>query len=153
MKHLIITLLLLAAVSPAMAQSQTLVLHHADGRTTEVELYTMPRIQMKSDKMIITSQGISQEYSKTDVLRFTYKGVGTGISNVCPATSFRIDEDRITFHGVPETGAVKIYDAQGMQIPVGMTTVGSDAVLLLAQLPKGVYLVSINERTIKIVRP
>lgn len=153
MKQLIITLLLLATASMTMAQGQTLVLHHADGKTTEVELYTLPRIQMTADKMIITVQGISQEYSKTDVLRFTYKGVGTGINNVSPTTSFRIDEDRITFHGVPETGAVKIFDAKGMQIPVSLTAVGSDTVLSLAQLPKGVYLVTINERTIKIVRP
>lgn len=153
MKQLIIMLLLLLPAARTAAQGQTLVLHHADGKTSEVELYTMPRIQMTADKMVITVQGVSQEYAKADVLRFTYKGVGTGISSVSPATSFRVDEDRITFHGVPEADAVKVYNAKGMQIPVGLTADGSDAVLSFASLPQGVYLVSINGRTLKFIKP
>jgi hypothetical protein len=155
MKKSLFTLLavFLLTAAQAAAQSPTLVLHHADGKTSEVELYTMPRIQMTADKMVITVQGVSQEYAKADVLRFTYKGVGTGISSVSPATSFRVDEDRITFHGVPEADAVKVYNAKGMQIPVGLTADGSDAVLSFASLPQGVYLVSINGRTLKFIKP
>lgn len=154
MKKSLFTLLavFLLTAAQAAAQSPTLVLHHADGKTSEVELYTMPRIQMTADKMVITVQGVSQEYAKADVLRFTYKGVRTGISSVSPTTSYRVDEDRITFHGVPEADAVKVYNAKGMQIPVGLTADGSDAVLSFASLPQGVYLVSINGRTLKFIR-
>ena len=153
MKQLIIMLLLLLPAARAAAQGPTLVLHHADGKTSEVELYTMPRIQMKADKTVITVQGVSQEYAKSDVVRFTYKGVGTGISSVSPTTSYRVDEDRITFHGVPEADAVKVYNAKGMQIPVRLSTDGNDAVLSLASLPQGVYLVNINGRTFKFIKP
>ena len=155
MNKKLLLLLMVVLMLPAIAKAQTptLVLHHADGKTSEVELYTMPRIQMTADKMVITVQGVSQEYAKADVLRFTYKGVGTGISSVSPATSFRVDEDRITFHGVPEADAVKVYNAKGMQLPVGLTADGSDAVLSFASLPQGVYLVSINGRTLKFIKP
>lgn len=156
MKKVLLFILLAGLLLPAVrvcAEGQTLVLHHADGTTSEVELYTLPRIQITDDKMVINVQGISQEYQKADVVRFTYKGVGTGISYVSPTTSFRVDEDRITFHGVPEADAVKVYDAKGMQIPVSLTAAGTDSVLSLASLPQGVYLVSINGRTIKFIRP
>ena len=156
MKKKLILLMLAGLLWPAAevsAQGQTLVLHHADGKTTEVELYTLPRIQMAADKMIITSQGVSQEFAKADVVRFTYKGFGTGISAVQPETRYRVDEDRVTFYGINGTDRISVYNAGGVQIPVRLTTQGNDAVLSLAQLPQGVYLVTINGRTLKFIRP
>ena len=137
----------------AKAQTPTLVLHHVDGKTSEMELYTMPRIQMTDTKMVITVQGSKQEFNKTDVVRFTFKGVGTGINAVKSETRYRVDKDRVTFYGVSSTDRISVHNASGMQIPVHLTTDGSDAVLSLAQLPQGVYLVTINGRTLKFIRP
>ena len=155
MKNLLLVLLMAALALPAAmkAQTPTLVLHHADGKTSEVELYTMPRIQFQADKMIITSQGVSQEFAKADVVRFTYKGFGTGISTVQPETRYRVDEDHVTFYGINGTDRISVYNASGVQIPVRLTADGNDAVLSLAQLPSGVYLVTINGRTLKFIRP
>ncbi|MBR1388892.1 MAG: T9SS type A sorting domain-containing protein [Prevotella sp.] len=156
MKKLFILAVLAGLLMPAakvLAQGQTLVLHHADGKTSEVELFTMPRIQLTADKMIITAQGTSLEYAKTDVVRFTYKGVGTGISNVGPETRYRIDQDRVTFFGISSTDRVSVYNAGGVQIPVRLSSDGHDAVLSLADLPQGVYLVTINGKTLKFIRP
>ena len=144
--------LLLPALRVA-AQSQTLVLHHADGKISEVELYTMPRIQMTADKMIITVQGTRQEYDKTDVVRFTYKGIGSGINTVKPEMSYRIDEDRVTFYGIGQADRITVTNTSGMQLPVRLMAEGRNAVLSLAQLPQGVYLITINGRTLKFIRP
>ena len=155
MKNLLLVLLMAALALPSAikAQTPTLVLHHADGKTSEVELYTMPRIQMTADKMIVTVQGSRQEFSKADVQRFTYKGIATGISTVKPETRYRVDEDRVTFYGVSAADRISVYNSGGVQIPVRLTANGTEAVLSLAQLPKGVYLVSINGRTFKFIRP
>ena len=154
-KKLIILMLagLLWSAAEVAAQGQILVLHHADGKTTEVELYTLPRIQMAADKMTITSQGVSQEFAKADVVRFTYKGINSGISVVKPETRYRVDEDQVTFYGISATDRISVYNASGVQIPVRLTADGNDAVLSLAQLPQGVYLVTINGRTLKFIRP
>lgn len=135
------------------AQGQTLVLHHANGKTTEVELYTLPRIQMTDDKMVITVQGSKQEFEKTDVVRFTYKGIGTGISTMKPQTSYRVDEDRVTFYDISPADRISVYNTSGVQIPVRPANDGNKAVLSLAQLPSGVYLVTINGRTLKFILP
>lgn len=154
-KKLLILLLagLLLPTAKMAAQSQTLVLWHADGTTTEVELYTLPRIQMQADKMVITSQGVSQEFAKSDVLRFTYKGVGTGISQLNPQMTYRVDEDRVTFYGISTTDRISVYNTGGMQIPVRLTADGNKSVLSLSSLPSGVYLVNVNGRTLKFIRP
>ena len=151
-----IILMLVGLLLPATmmaSQGQTLVLHHANGKTTEIELYTLPHIQMKADKMLIMSQGVTQEFAKSDVVRFTYKGIVTGINNVKPETRYRVDEDRVTFYGISVTDRISVYNAGGVQIPVSLTADGKDAVLSLNQLPSGVYLVNINGRTLKFIRP
>ena len=156
MKKKLLVLLLAGFMLPTakiVAQSQTLVLWHADGTTTEVELYTLPRIQMQADKMVITSQGVSQEFAKSDVLRFTYKGIGTGISQVNPQTAYRVDEDRVTFYGISTTDRISVYTTGGMQIPVRLMADGNKSVLSLNSLPSGVYLINVNGRTLKFIRP
>lgn len=156
MKKKLIILMLAGLLWPAAevaAQGQVLVLHHADGKTTEVELYTLPRIQFQADKMVIISQDVSQEFAKADVVRFTFKGVGTDISNVKSATRYRVDEDCVTFYDVSSADRISVYNAGGVQIPVSLTADGSNAVLSLTQLPSGVYLITINGRTLKFIRP
>ena len=156
MKKKLLLLLLAGLILPAVrvvAQTQTLVLHHASGKTTEIDLITMPRIQMTDAKMMITAMNVTQEFEKTDVLRFTFKGFGTGISTVRPETRYRVDEDQVTFYDVSAVSRISVHNSSGMQIPVRLTSDGNKAVLSLAQLPSGVYLVSINGRTLKFIRP
>ena len=155
MKKKLLVLLMAALMLPAAmkAQTPTLVLHHADGKTSEVELYTMPRIQMTANKMIISVQDTKQEFDKSDVVRFTYKGIATGINAVKPETRYRVDEDHVTFYGISSADRISVHNTGGVQMPVRLTSDGSDAVLSLAQLPKGIYLVTINGRTLKFIRP
>ena len=75
MKRTVFLLFVLASVGINGLQAQTLVLHHADGTTTDVELYTQPRVEFQNDRVLITSPVLSMDYAKADVLRFTYKGV------------------------------------------------------------------------------
>ena len=159
MKRNLLIILLVGLLLPAAkvcAEGQTLVLHHADGTTSEVELQTMPRIRLSADKMTITSQGISQEYAKTDVVRFTYKGVGTGITTVKPTARYRVEDNgQVTFYGTAaEAGRIRVYNSNGVQMPVSLSNDGAgNAILPLNTLPQGVYIVNINGRTIKFIRP
>ena len=68
----------------------TLVLWHADGTTTDVQLKLMPKVELKDDKVIITSSVLNMEYPKNDILRFTYKGNGTNV--VVPPTAHNVGE-------------------------------------------------------------
>ena len=47
--------------------SQTLVIHHADGTITDVELYTRPVVTFQEDKILISSPVLSMEYPKVGV--------------------------------------------------------------------------------------
>lgn len=135
------------------AAAQTLVLHHANGGTTDVELYTQPRIEFQGDRVLITSPVLNMEYPKTDILRFTYKGKSLAVTSPKAEGDMSRDGDRLVFHNVKGTDQVAVYTANGIRVPVRLTRSGNDAVLSLSQIPQGVYLLSINGRTSKFTKP
>lgn len=71
---------LLSSMSNIHVNAQTLVLQHANGKTADVELLTLPKVQFQNDKVLITSTVLNMELPKDDVLNFTFKGKGTGIN-------------------------------------------------------------------------
>lgn len=141
------------SVGNSALQAQTLVLHHSDGTTTDVELYTQPRVEFQNDRVVITSSVFNMDYAKTDVLRFTYRGGGLGISTPKAETDVTRDGDRLVFHGVKKSDAVAVYKPNGIRVPVRLTLNSTDATLSLASIPSGVYLLSVNGRTSKFTRP
>ena len=151
-RKLILFALLLTAIG---LRAQTLVLHHKDGTTTDVELYTQPRVEFQGNRVLITSTVLDMEYPKDNVLRFTYKGSGahTAISNLKGEADYSRDGDRLVFHNVKATDAVALYRTNGIRVPVRLTVNGTDAVLPLSEIPSGVYLLSVNGRTSKFTKP
>lgn len=145
--------LLLVLIGSTRAFAQTLVLHHPGGTTTDVELYTQPRVEFQGDMVVITSPVLNMEYPKDEVLRFTYKGGSLSVSGPKGDADVSHDGDRLVFHNVKPTDQVAVYTASGIRVPVHLQRSGSDAALSLSQIPTGVYLLSVNGRTSKFTRP
>ena len=134
------------------ATAQTLVLHHANGSTTDVELYTMPQVKFQNDKVLITSTILSMEYPKQDVLRFTYKASSTGFSNTQSKAKVSEENGQLVFHDINSSDKIAVYNAKGIRIPVRIQHSGSSATLPLSAIPSGVYLLNVNGRTSKFTK-
>ncbi|MBR1933006.1 MAG: hypothetical protein IJ841_04895 [Prevotella sp.] len=134
-------------------RAQTLVLHHADGTTTDVELFTQPTVQFVNDKVVIASTVLSMEYPKEQVVRFTYRGSTLGVQAPKAEADYSREADRLVFHGIKATDCVAVYKPNGIRVPVRIALNGTDAVLPLSQIPQGVYLLSVNGRTSKFTKP
>ena len=152
-KSFFLCLLLLTLFCSLQVTAQKLVLHHADGTTTDVELYTQPRVEFQNDRVVITSAVLNMDYAKADVLRFTYRGGGLGISTPKTEADYSRSSDQLVFHGIKSSDAVAIYKPNGIRVPVRLSLTGTDAVLPLSQIPQGVYLLSVNGRTSKFTKP
>ena len=131
------------------ASAQTLVLQHANGTTTDVELYTQPQVKFQNDKVLITSTVLDMEFPKENVLRFTYKGSTVGISSPNAETEYTKEGNRLVFHNVKSGDEVSVYKTDGIRVPVRLTRAGSDIVLHLSAIPSGVYLLNFNGQTSK----
>ena len=134
-------------------KAQTLVLHHADGTTTDVQLYLMPRIQFQNDRVLITSSVLDMDYPKENVLRFSYKGVTNIIDTVKNKADFNRKNGQLVFHGTQQSDHVAVYNAKGIRVPVTLTRKGDDVTLPLSAIPSGVYVLSVNGRTSKFTKP
>lgn len=133
-------------------QAQTLVLHHANGKTTDVELYTQPQVKFVGNKVLITSTVLDMEYDKQDVLRFTYKGGSTGISTPNAKADVSQENGQLVFHGVKSTDKIMVHTVKGILVPVRLQHSGSSATLPLSAIPSGVYLLTVNGRTSKFTK-
>ena len=149
---LMILVLLLALFNSEKIHAQTLILWHPDGMTTEVDLFTQPRIQFANDKMLITSSVVDLEYDKSNIIRFTFKGNKTGINVPKVGSNFEQKDDQIIFHDVKSSDHVAVYYTNGIRVPVRLSFQGKDAILSLSTLPIGVYLVSVNGQTSKFTK-
>lgn len=154
MKKLLTIFLLLFTALTSMAQGNaTLVLWHADGTTTDVALYLMPKVVFSGHKVFITSSVLDMEYNKSDILRFSYKGSGTGIATPKIEADYMKEGDRLIFHGITSTDKVAIYTTNGIRVPAHLTAAGDGMTLSLSSIPQGVYVLSVNGRTSKFTRP
>ena len=153
-KILTLFLFLLAFSQQAMAQDKaTLVLYHADGTTTDVALYLKPRVVFDGDMVRITSTVLDMEYPKANILRFSYKGSGTGITAPKNDADYTREGDRLVFHGISSTDKVAVYTTNGIRVPVCLSAASDDVTLSLSSIPQGVYVLSVNGKTSKFVRP
>lgn len=134
-------------------QAQTLVLHHANGTTTDVQLYTMPQVRFEGDRVLITSSVLNMEYPKQDVLRFTYKGGTLGISSPNAKANVSQENGQLVFHSIKGTDQIAVHTANGVRVPIRIRRSGSTATLPLNVLSKGVYLLTVNGRTSKFTKP
>ena len=145
-----VCLLCLAGISNISAQ--TLVLHHANGTTTDVQLYNLPKVKFEGDKVLITSTVLDMEYPKEDVLRFTYKGGALGISKPNGRAEYSQENGQLVFRGIKSTDNIAIHTAKGVRVPVSIQRSGSTATLPLNALSRGVYLLTLNGRTSKFTK-
>lgn len=153
MKRVFSMLCLLLQIGISKASAQTLVLHHANGTTTDVELLTQPQVKFQNNMVFITSTVLKMEYPKEDVLTITYKGKATGIKDVKGNVSYTQKNGLLVFHGIKSTEGIAIYNAKGVRIPVSIRRSGDDATFSLSSIPSGVYLLNVNGKTSKFTKP
>ena len=133
---------------------ETLVLWHANGTTTEISLYKKPRITFTENKVMIQGSGVNFEYPMEDVIKFTYKkeNVINELNAPTNYPDFTRDDERIVFNGINSADEVALYKLNGTRVTIQPIKVDNKFILLLNSVPKGMYLLHINDRTFKIIR-
>ena len=146
-----IVFLLLFGKVFAHAQTQKLVLWHTDGHTSNIELYTKPHVTFEKDKILVTSLVLDMEYRAEDIVKFTYEGVKTGIDTRESSLDYTQENGQIVFNGVSDVNKIAVYKLNGIRVPVRLIQQGNRTILSLSSVPAGGYLLSVNNRTSKIL--
>ena len=148
-----LSFLLVAFLCSARASAQTLVLHHSDGSTTDIALYTEPSVKFTAEKVLVTSSVLNIEYDIDDILRFTYKGEETDFDSPKSDGGYTREHDRIVFHDLKSTHDVNVVTLKGHRLAVRLILSGTDVVLPLSETPSGMFLITVSGKTFKVMKP
>ena len=156
----VLLLLLMALVLPMVAsaddETQRLVVWHKNGEKTYFELNEMPETTFEGGLLVIRSSKTTVSYQMENILRYTYEGVSTSITDLQPSERAVIiakDGDGVTFRNLPGGSAVSVYSTNGVLLEQRTAIEGQPLTVSVAQRPAGVYVVKAGKETIKLMKP
>lgn len=149
MKKIALSLLIaLSCISAKAADGKSLFVSFNDGSKIEFALSTLPEVNFGNDQMTVKSTATTASYELWKVSTFTY-GTTTGIKQV-GNNKFAFEGDRIIVDGT--NNKVSAFALDGKAIKLSPITAGDKTIINLSELTHGVYIIKINNKSIKVAR-
>ena len=150
MKKIALSLLVtLSCISAKAADGKSLFGSLNDGSKIEFALSTLPEVTFGNDQMTVTSTATTASYELKKVSTFTY-GTTTGIKQVETNNKFAFEGDRIIVEGT--NNKVRAFALDGTAVTLSPILAGDKTIIPLEELTHGVYLIIINNKSIKVAR-
>lgn len=150
MKKIALSLLIaLSCISAKAADGKSLFVSFNDGSKIELALSTLPEVTFGNDKMTVKSTATTVCYELWKVSTFTY-GTTTGIKQVETNNKFAFEGDRIIVDGT--NNKINAFALDGKAIGLSPTTAEGKTIINLNALTHGVYIIKINNKSIKVAR-
>ena len=147
MKKIALSLLIaLSCISAKAADGKSLFVSFNDGSKIEFALSTQPEITFGNDKMTVTSTATTASYELWKVSPFTY-GITTGIQQIEANSKFAFEGDRLIVDGPHNKVSAFALDGKAVSLLAGDKTI-----IPLDELTHGVYIIKINNKSIKVAR-
>ena len=99
--------------------------------------------------MTVKSTATTASYELWKVSTFTY-GTTTGIKQVETNNKFAFEGDRIIVDGT--NNKVSAFALDGKNIKLSPITVGDKTIINLSELTNGVYIIKINNKSLKVAK-
>lgn len=150
MKKIALSLLVaLSYLTVKAADGKSLFVTFNDGQKVEFALSKAPEVTFGNDQMTIKTTEATASYELWKVSTFTY-GTTTGIKDVEANKNVALEGNRIIIDGT--NNKVSAFALDGKAIHLSPTTLGSKTIIHLDELTQGVYVIKINNKSIKIAR-
>ncbi len=150
MKKLALSLwVALCCLSANAANDKSLFVTFNDGTKVEFALATMPEVTFGNDQMTITTTEATASYELWKVSTFTY-GTTTGIQQSEVNNQVVREGNRLIIDG--SNNKIRIFALDGKAVSISPNVVGNKTVVNLDQLTQGIYIIKINNKSIKIAR-
>ena len=149
MKRLI-TILLLAIPSFMMADTYNYLTLTSTSMEQSIALKSVRKITFEgSDIVVTTTDGATTSMPLANFSQFSFTSVADGIRSIArPAADLCIEAGRIVADG---QGLLLIYNANG-QVVRQQYVSGSRSEVQLYDLPHGLYIARLGNRTLKVIR-
>lgn len=153
-KPIVLSLLLLFFSLVAMAENvQTqLVVWTKDGNKVAFALEEKPKITFTETELVITTNK-DNHYALENMAKFTYEQIPAGIKNLLDDNqAFLLDGESLLFPSLKANSTVSVFTLNGTTIFKKTVKSDGEYAFPLVHLQTGVYMVSVNGLTYKIVK-
>ena len=136
-------------------ENPILVVWKADGTKAYYELNDMPETTFEGGKLVIRTQSAMVEYPMSEVLRYTYDGVGTnGVSKVrgLHGAMVKRELNSVTIVNLKEDSEVQLFNSEGTLLDTKTSNGEEPVVISVANQPNGVYMVKYESQTLKLIK-
>ena len=150
MKKIALSLLIaLSSISAKATDGKSLFVSFNDGSKIEFALSTLPEVTFGNDKMTVKSTATTASYELWKVSTFTY-GTTTGSKQVETNNKLAFEGDRIIVDGT--NNKISTFALDGKAIKLSPTTAEGKTIINLNALTHDVYIIKINNKSIKVAR-
>lgn len=140
--------MLVCAAAGFAATGMSLFITFTDNTKVEFALAEQPTVTIADDVLTVTTSSTTATYTLQKVNTFTY-GSSTAIRTVSN-DGVIIGSDQIIVTGT--NPRLRIFALNGTAVKVEPKVVGDRTIVSLNNLSKGVYIISINGKSLKIAR-
>ena len=129
-------------------QDRTIVIWLLDGTQTRVQMDSHPLITFDDGDIVnIMSKGITMDYPSKNILKITYESqIPISIKDF----TFKQDREYIFFDNNIQESNIHLYTIDGKSIPHRIVNYNGRSVLPFSSLSKGIYVLKVNNKGIKI---
>ena len=137
-------------------QAETnLVVWKKDGNKVAFALTEKPKVTFNENSLMINTTTVSVSYDLEDMAKFTYEDSGEeGIRNIenDKESSFKFDGEMLLFPSLKAGSKVAIHNLGGVLVFARTIEAAGDYSFPISHLDKGVYVVSVDGLTYRIVK-
>lgn len=150
-RHIILVLLMTFSLT-AIAEEYNFVVWTKLGEQINFPLSEKPKLTHYNDNFIVTTSTTMVEYPKTDIKKFTLL-IPDGVDNIENSNANLLQQDNsLICRGFRDGSIVKIFNING-QLLSAETINNEDVYIIdLSTFNKGIYIVSTESITYKIIR-
>ena len=134
-----------------------LVIETNNSKKHSYSLEDNPVISFDSNRLIIKTEKIELSYQISDIVKYYFvEEDDTSISSINgDANNIHFNytnNDFILIEGIAEEDNVNVYEINGRTCHVNITRSKDSVIVELKNLPKGIYLVKVNNHSFKLIR-
>ena len=154
MKKIIFILACILGSTIASAQNtDALFVKLQNGHVNAFYLAEKPVITMQGTSMVITGGSVNTSYERAEVEKIYFGNmVGVEDINAINQTFHYVDGENVRITGLADKTKVTVVSLDGKSISTQQSGHSGNVTISLANLPKGVYIISYGNRSVKIRR-
>lgn len=133
----------------------SLVIWKTNGERINILLNENPKVTFTENEMTITTKMNKVSFSATDVIRFTYEDIPTGINNVAKGNDamFSIEDEYLNLSNLSQSSLIHIYRTDGTLLSTAKANSNGSAKINIANFASGIYIVKTSVGNFKIHKP